>query len=572
MPNFQRKIRRERFIRAGTQTGRAGLFADGSAAIRRFIGRLSPLRDSIKAEKKRPAPVFVPLGEEQKQLIMAVLRKSGRFGGTELSEFMRMHAGVRELRMRNHISSIWRAGSWKKVLGTLIQRGERLESGFERADLIADEISSIKAIYAQLCEKLGLPEPSAEQRLEALGRPGELSESQAAFFPESALKRGVGKEDIEALAESLRSMSSEDLRHHWRWAVPNIASAASIAHKLRFTHAPFSGDEDTLLHWMFQKPHIEKDDLAMLAFAFSNDLSLCGDILPNIIVQTRKSSEPLLDAARASGEFDTLLDFLGIPREQAVASIAKDAGFTHAHWDITPEHPDNDDAITAMDIRVFGQSPLNRFFSLDIVFDGVSGQGGASVASRMAKDAFEIAALAGWIRGPEDVRFAAILADLAINMDKDLMDLPEMGTTFAASYTEGNRFFGIHCGDSDWIVLRNGARLARSYPHGQGNRIWSGLGIGPKAININNGEREYEPIFLEKGDAVLTLTDGIGDVMCDHEYGLIAQRNKGDAIKTRTEIVGRANSRKDATAPDKGECGCPIFFKDDDMAIHVRFV
>jgi serine/threonine protein phosphatase PrpC len=506
--------------------------------------------------------------ERQKKHILAILKKTGECGETELAEFRDMHPGVRELRTRNYLSSLWTQGEWKTQLGNLIKSGKRLPSGFERADLIAEEMEAARAQIGTVCFSLELPEASEKERFEALIASGELAPSQAAFFPEATL------EALQELKRSLENMKAGELRHCWRRNAPNMVSAISAAHKLRFTYAPFSEDEYSLLCKVFQTDVLERANTSLYTRAFTNDTSLYGGILPGVVFHSGNHPEPLLEAAKSSSEFDTLLDFLGITREHTTATIARDPGFTKAKEQAgkPDKHPENEDALTSFKIMIMGGKEI-RSITLDVVFDGVSGQGGASMASRMAKDAFEIAALAGWIRSPEDVRLAAMLADLAININKEQLGHMDMGTTMTASYIEGNRFFGIHCGDSDWKVIRGDSVMTTSVPHGQGRVIWAGLGIGPRDIHINNENAGFTPVFLEDGDFVLTQTDGIGDVVCDHEYCILAANDPPDALRTQDAIVQLADSRKDPSGEYEKLCGCePAGGKDDDMTIIARLI
>ncbi|MCI0503850.1 protein phosphatase 2C domain-containing protein [Candidatus Micrarchaeota archaeon] len=576
--------------------GRQGIFFDSNALPAPLFERLGAPQIPQDSRKKRLSeqagePGTASLCARAKRIILRILQKSGDCGRAELREFLEMHPGVRSLRFRNYESSLVTDGNWKQALGNLVSQGKRLPSGFERADLIADEINAIRTQFGSICFDLNIEPPTQGEMVEALMRPGELARSQAAFFRKAAAEDGVLQKELDDFKSWASGLSPEDLRHAWRRMAPNLATVASLAHALRFRRAPagaFSDDESHLLHKLLGKPEFDAGGLRSLESAFSNDVCLCGDLVQTIFKIIGEPEDAVLEAARASMEFDTLLDFSRIPREHVLARISKSPGFTKKHSGTGAEHPDNDDALTSLSMMI-RHSGGTRFVDLDVVFDGVSGHGGASIASRIAKDVFEIAALAGWVRSPEDVRFAALMADFAIDIEKErlrilaqsasgtdkerLEGMQNMGTTFAASYIEGNRFYGIHCGDSDYLVVRDGAVVSRSNPHGIGNTIWAGLGIGTRSIDINNKDSGFEAAELREGDAVLTLTDGVGDVMCDHEYGPLAARNKGNSLSLTAEIMGSADSRKDPSSLYKPACGClEKSGKDDDMTLIARYV
>ena len=569
MTRLHRKRIHARLLRPGSVCGRMGLFAESLHMQHLLLERLNiaPPPDGGREEEKGPRKKTVPASEGQKKHVMAVLAKSGECGASEVAEFRAMHPGVRELRVENYLSSIWTNGEWKTRLDGLIAGGERLPNGLERADLIAEEMASVRAQIGDLCFALELGEATPEERKEALLRVGEATAFQSSFFPQGT------RESLQELERRLDAAGNGNLRHFWRSAKPNIVSAASAAHKLRFTGAALSPDENSLLKTVLETDNPGKAERNMYSYAFTNDVSNFESILAGIVACTVSHCEPLLEAAKSSAEFDTLLHFLGKKTEHVTATLTRNPGFTKAHSPDTKKKAENEDALTSFKISVHGPDGI-RSVALDVVFDGVSGQGGASIASRMAKDAVEIAVLAGWVRGPEDVRSATVLADLIIDINKKDLGHTDMGTTMTASYIEGGRFFGIHCGDSDWKVIRSGSVIRSSSPHGVGNRIWSGLGIGPRDIHINNRPgTDYQPIMLMDGDIVLTLTDGIGDVVCNHEYCMLAADYPSDILGLRDAIARLADTRKDLAGTYDLLCGCgQTGGKDDDMTIIARLI
>ena len=563
MSRIAGKSHAHKLMRAGTVAGRQGILLFDHALPPLMIERLG-----LPVVKKEPPPA-------QKRLILSVLQKDGECGKGEIAEFVTMHPGLRMLRYRNYESSLWTNGVWKQSLGGVVIQGMRHQSGFERADIIAEEIYGARIAFAELCRSMGLREATAAERTEALMMGGEMTPAQMSFFKSASTAQAITPADLDALRKWAGQAGEYGIRHAWRRAAPTLVTVAALAHNLRFSSAPLLPDEDEFLKSFTGSgsSQINQAYLDYLKEVFSTDVRLADGLFRAIIAYIQDTAEPILYAARVSSEVDTLMDFSGIPRGQVLARLPQSPGFTRAHQECIPDHPDNDDAITSitMAVRMDG---VQRLIDLDIAFDGVSGQGGASVASRIAKDTFEIASIAGWIRSPEDVRLIALLADLTIDVAKSRSNVFGMATTMVASYIEDGHFCGIHCGDSEYLVVRRGTAIMVSIPHGAGRIIWSGLGSGAKLIQINNSDTSFHPLRLQDGDVVLTFTDGIGDVVClQHELPGIVARNLHNLPGLTAEVIALADSRKDRDLMYQPGCSCePFEGKDDDMGFIPRLI
>lgn len=508
-----------------------------------------------QAQPSAPA-LLARLGAGEKELVMYVLYLQGECGEGELKKFLSMHPGIRELRLRNAISAIWTDGKWLDRVDP--------QMPLHVAQHIARELDGAKAAKERLCSVCGIGAPSPKEKAEALMGTAELTPFQRSLLNPSA----TPQEKIPATAARFSSKTSEQRRATWCLSSPRMLTLSFLAQRLRSAdweeeeevRMPFPSDEFAMLKKLLPDG-ITADGLERLDKGLQAGNQFRFGTLNEMAKSSWNSPLPILREARASAEFETLLYFLDVPHETATATIDYDNGFTKSGLTKAA----NDDSFTSLKIRTSG----GREILLDVALDGVSGHENGYVASAIAKDTFEIAALSGWIRSPEDVKMALLLCDIAINAEKVRGGVWSMGTTAAVSYIEGSDFYGIHCGDSDWKIIRNGNVVAASKPHGVGNIIWSGLGTGPKALDINNGVPG--PLRLQGGDIVLTCTDGISDVMCDHEYAIAMGPQWRGAREAISDIVIFADSRKSPGSKYPTRCGCtPVDGKDDDITVLVR--
>ncbi len=563
MSHQERARKTTRFATLSTLAGRKSISYDHEELARSIAGSWGVHVSDEPAHSSDAHGLAVA----EEALVLAALRCAS-VGEEELEALRKMDPGVRELRMKNAISAIWTSGGWTARREQEVRDGKR--PAHYCADLISAELDEARSAMESLKGKLALAEPTAEQRMRALMAPGELSQAQLIFFspfPEVA-SRGLTHIQMDEFRRWVSHLLPESLGTEWRRMNPCASTLASLVHKLRFTDKPLlAADEEMLLRRAFRSNQISNGMNDILASSAANGFNFYSHgpltTLPHLVWGGR---EPLLEDGRASMEFETVLDLLGIAREAHSASIDMARGICIGSMNLEGDHASNDDSKSSLEIRVGG-----RHISLDSVFDGVSGHHGGSVASSIAKQALEVSALAGWIRCPEDVRRALVLADIAINMEKKRTGLHDMGTTATISYFEGNRFYSVNCGDSKSLIVRGGKTVFSSNAHGFGNRIWAGLGIGPRAIDINNKPKGlYEPIILQTGDAAFTYTDGIGDTVCEHELAMALPASQEEAVR---KIVSLADSRRESGQTYKTTCGCPDRGgKDDDISLFVRFI
>ncbi len=362
----------------------------------------------------------------------------------------------------------------------------------------------------------------------------------------------------------------------------------------------------------------------------------------------------LLIAARRQAEFATLLEFAGLPADRALGRITTENGISRPKRRNGGYLNTNDDSYSSAVVEL----PDGRKIELDAVCDGMGGmdQGAAGpipngqIASNVARDVFEICAAAGWIRSPEDARKVVAMADLAVTMeqiyrkrsslDQEAVGRGEpqdpatpfkqrnfMGTTMTIGLQDGRKFWGIHCGDSQWKVLRGQGALAEADEHSleyhirltrglsldeffrgmfepsvraqvlaqwqssqehaeglarndpsyvavferqvketldpivaaevyrSGSRVTAGLAQNMQYLHINNRDSGYGPIFLEKGDLIALVSDGVSVPICNHEYRIMLESAGGDMVSARELILSHAENRI-GQGPHGTLCSC----------------
>ncbi len=538
----------------GTLLSKIGYTPDSGEPV---IKSRMPAVEAIGSAEWRA--VLGKLGDAERSLVARALSMDGDCNSAALARFSSLPAGVRELRVRRAIDSVWTGGRWR---GSPQFREGKLVS---RAPAIEAEIGELEEAYPRLLSVMGLKEATAEEKLKAL-KPAELTERQNVFL--SLAPPAEGTEPLSRFREWVSGLREHARENLWKSSGPFIVSAASLIHRIRFSpKLDFTTDE---LRLVKELSGAEMPDLAEMKRASSEGFKNKDQQLLEAIRSAVWSGprQGLLDSAQACAEYRTLLDFLGVPRRQAAASIRPERGICKGSLNLEGNHSTNDDSYTSLDLTI-GQ----RAVRVDAVFDGMSGYNGGYVASGMAKEILEISALAGWIASPEDVREAAVLADLMIHLEKKRLNLKKMATTATISFLEGRELYSIHCGDSLNKLVCGDEILYATIPHGIGNRLWSGLGMSASMITINAaGDSKYQPIKVPPGSWVMLYTDGAGDVVCDHELPMLLKKATSPR-KAANALYSLADSRRNREKDYPPLCGCkPLQGKDDDIAIIAVFV
>jgi serine/threonine protein phosphatase PrpC len=550
------------------------------------------LAPPIPIEVEAPAPpehklepLLQTLSGQEKGIVVSVIRKEGECTAEDLEHFMRLHAGVRELRARNRIDSVWTSG----IYGML-------------------ELREAKRTLYQKCS---LQEPTPEQKMEAILQPNELTQNQlntiAAFFKRKKVKpRHITKFGNWAREPGNRG----NALNLWRNGQKDLFAFGNLVHKLRFTGVyDYTPEEAQLLTELCGGTDKEMAVHFVRVFTQKNqegDTKFYRREVMEAYERFLKTSEGSLDtAAQRQAEIQTLLDFLGVESERPEVDLryrdcVQIPEVKNYKTNPVYKNPCQDTISTITITREDGSKIL-----IDAVIDGMGGHGDGARAATMAKEVLETAALAGWMKSAEGVRRALVLADLAILMgqvsdigEPDLENpdtfekVNDMGATAVVGFQSGNEFFGIHCGDSDYRVIRDGKIVFKSDCHSleyrerrEGrevkkedaerlrNVVTSALGATTQYLQINNHDaQDYTPLTLQPDDVIAVDSDGVNEPVCgDHEYAIFIREANGNLDKALQSIMNEAVARIVPGHPYPARCSCKQRKgKNDDRSLILR--
>ncbi|MFZ5500893.1 MAG: PP2C family protein-serine/threonine phosphatase, partial [Candidatus Micrarchaeota archaeon] len=294
---------------------------------------------------------------------------------------------------------------------------------------------------------------------------------------------------LRAAREMWFSPSKEERMDVWRYGSSDLFATASISHKLRYggRYPKFTKDEDRIASFIFP-------GLTGMASLDRSAKEVAADIFRRYHTgreMPRRYHQIIYELARLPGmdvsslrraayreaEFKTLSRFLGAPDTMPQTQIVKGMWGSRAKDKRDGSRPVNEDSCSSVEV-VMEEGDVIR---LDMVADGMGGhkrgdesshETNGQAASRIAKEVFEICALAGWIMTPEDARLIVMMADLAIvkeQIGRKTLDDPsvenDMGCTMSIILQRNDSLWGVHAGDSDWKVFRNGEPVLLSIGH-----------------------------------------------------------------------------------------------------------
>jgi serine/threonine protein phosphatase PrpC len=429
---------------------------------------------SVQAD---PAPSF-SLSKEESLLVKMVLREGGRCTAEDITRFIRMHPGERELRMLNAISATWDMPDWHEQRQRMILARE------------------------SLYEKLGIEGPTDGQKMEAVLRPEALTDDQRSLVAAIAESSNghVSAADVESFRKVLLRKTPEEAAAAWRKDALDLMTIASLGHKMRFVDSPTFDLSElkllTMLRGLMGARSITISDAEFGSLRSSLEemtphMTVDGEFIgyrvyaPQIfalwLLNSRFMRFPSLKtAARVEEEFHTIAGFAGLSLPKAEGRIDYSFGSSVPKTRENGADAANDDAFSSAIVSLSD----GRTVRFDAVWDGMGGYEGGAVASGIAKEIFEISAVAGWLKHPEDMRRISMMADFAIvfaqigsNLDpadKRLHDPRtfghhrknnQMGTTAVISMQSGEDLYVFNCGDSDFRLFIDGKNAYRHVYH-----------------------------------------------------------------------------------------------------------
>jgi protein phosphatase len=580
------------------------------------------------APHEDPENILTRLGNAEQELIATVVGTDQRTAET-ISQFLRLHPGVRELRIRNAISAMWTEGDF------------------------TIDISSMRTARNSVYRECGLSEPTDAERLHATQQIGELSISQRAVIASFCNIRTeqLTGEHVQRFGVWLRA-DEQELRELWQSENPDANEVTMLEKAISMGKLNFSPDEITLIcrirgkqrselveddydvrHyteyletyrenetiWMhstresrmaiwkrglvsaltaaelchraryLQNYTIDENERRMISIAFQLEPSQVTEDHVRIFVTALKSKyeseEPhiyhpplvhiaqyadimsldsLSTTARRHSEFNTLAGLLGCNVSEPDTSI-QSLGMTK---------PKTNGGVPATNDDCFSSAIVNTEegeVKLHAVFDGMGGHQSGDVASNIARRVFELSAVAGWINSPEDVRKVILLADVAVTAEAISQKTTDnyraenmMGTTATITMQRGMEFYGVHCGDSPYRILRQGTTIVSSEDHNraflftlgghqielpaaQRNVIVSAVGTGTDFIAINNSiDGNFSAVRLHAGDVVMLASDGVTDVVHDEETHFLLELHAGNLLQVMQRHIEIASQRDEA--------------------------
>jgi serine/threonine protein phosphatase PrpC len=597
----------------------------------------------------------------EKELISAVTGSD--FSEHSLYAFLNMPAGLREVRMRNAAAEAWLSEDWRDDVQRLVAA---LDSIYEACEI---QKPSMQELQDAITDPAAL---TSEQRgmVESFFNlaPGTVSSwdisafgvwlrgsrvELASFWNENLMDDMLAPqahEKLLAMRANWFFADKDQRRSQWRRGEQDLLTAGGTIHRFRFMDdATYAPEEMELLSLFADRGMIDgsvdlsasERDYLRAAFSVHTDPEDGTYRHPIMVFQafgSAMAAVSLRKAARRQAQFSTFLCAFGVEHQHVKAFHTDDFDTQAPKRDRNGNYLVSDDVSSMWHIRDEG----GALMLLDGKFDGMGGEkmgeekgiSNGLRASTIAKDVMDSCALAGWIRSPEDVRRALVMADIAIvveqmsvkgdDSDSD-KQVNRMGTTASVIFQKGEEFYGIHCGDSEWKVIRDGSVVFKSVPHDtvfgvlasahdmvssawrssgidtgalddsqkaefelqvdskaeeirawygarlKENAVTSALGM-PKYIHINNRDRGYGPFGLERTDLLVNETDGVAKQVCDHEIPIVMEAVDNDLQAARQQLILIAEARR-GKGPHATLCQCESITgakRDDDKTLSMR--
>lgn len=203
------------------------------------------------------------------------------------------------------------------------------------------------------------------------------------------------------------------------------------------------------------------------------------------------------------------------------------------------------------------QEPLGLLPNLFIVADGMGGHNAGDFASRFAVE--EFVRQIGEGEGKTLIRTMEAAVDranrLLIEQAAQRTELKGMGTTFVAATIEGEDMYVANIGDSrlyligqeeimqitqdhslvEEMIRRGELRREEARFHPNKNVITRAMGANVDVVP------DFFEVRLREGDIILLCSDGLSNMMDDHEIFSVVRQNHEDIEKAGSELLRLAN-------------------------------
>ncbi|MBI5227792.1 hypothetical protein HY988_04355 [Candidatus Micrarchaeota archaeon] len=387
---------------------------------------------------------------------------------------MRLHPGIRELRIRNFISSLWIDPAWKEKRAVYMHANTSLLSRFN------------------------LTEPDKYQKSESLLT--DASAIQRSFLlppTNNSAPLNLNRTVLYEFFAFLNSLGPH-LDFFWKLHHANIVALGDLVHTIRFRpEHRFSTDDYTLSHILdvpfssltpedysafrtaltYKQPLRTRIRKARYFPALLRSWNFC---LSNISGEPSSILYGLASAARRQEEFYSLASFLGFNIKHTFGTVVDYDFLTN---------PNSQRSSSISRAQIVLEDGYKAFVTA--VFDGTN-YAKSSRALLLADQTFDIAINAGWIKTPEDVRKLMVLIDLVIAMEQITVsrrnpdfDATDMALSAVIALETAAQLHFSYCGrGTGFAIAADDGVLEKDYTLFH-NRD-TGLGIANPTINLES--------------------------------------------------------------------------------------
>lgn len=197
-----------------------------------------------------------------------------------------------------------------------------------------------------------------------------------------------------------------------------------------------------------------------------------------------------------------------------------------------------------------------------IVADGIGGHAGGEVASAMAVEVIATYVQEHWAAGQPAAQTAALLQDATRTSNEAIWTkarthrrLRGMGTTVVLALCQGEQIVLAHVGDSRAYLLHQGVLRQVTEDHAVVAELLKAGQLTPRQarthplrhqITRSLGRRDVVAdlhwVRWHDGDTLLLCSDGLTNMVPDHDIAEVLRRGGTDIQATCEALVARANA------------------------------